>query len=403
MKLRMMKKLITMGVVLVTVAACSTIQTVQAEPMRPRTIVIGAVNTEDEVWIELEGKVVSNLSTTLDYNKAVINDYEKFVIALQQFPYLTRVELCESNLTNEQMENLQKCYPRIKFVWTLYLRNYWKVRTDQVAFSTNKGPGPDLRNEDVEQLKYCTDMVALDLGHNAVRDISFVEYMPNLRILILVDNRLVDLSPVAHCKKLEYIETFVNRITDFSALANLTNLRDINICYNRFTDITPLLNKPRLERLFVSHCGLSTEQLNQLKAEYPNVQINHTVTQSIHGGWRKTDRYYAMRTMFKSNTVSELFTTDTDWFVHYANVFNLEYYITNHPEVVAQVGTDPMEILYYFLDYGVAQGHQASPNFSVNAYKENNTDLYPVCGDDLNAYFRHYMGYGYKENRITIY
>ncbi|MBQ7944722.1 MAG: hypothetical protein IJ326_11755 [Lachnospiraceae bacterium] len=403
---RFIKRLVSLGIVAITTTTLWSVQTVQAEAVLPRTSVVGAVNTEDELWIELEGKVVSNLSTTLDYNKATINDYEKFVTALQQFPYLTRVELCESNLTNEQMEGLQNTYPNVKFVWTLYLKNYWKVRTDQVAFCTNKGirdDEPMLYSEDVAQLKYCTDMVALDLGHNRIKDISFVEYMPNLRILILVDNRLADLSPVAHCKKLEYIETFVNRITDFSALANLANLRDVNICYNRFSDITPLLNKPRLERLFVSHCGLSTEQLDQLKAEYPDVQINHTVTQSIHGGWRKVDRYYAMRKMFKSNTVSELFTTDADWFAHYANVFDLEYYITNHPEVVEQAGTDPMEILYYFLDYGIALGHQASPNFSIAAYKEYNTELYPFCGDDLNAYFRHYMGYGYKENRIATY
>ena len=225
--------------------------------------------------------------------------------------------------------------------------------------------------------------------------------MPNLRILILVDNRLADLSPVAHCKNLEYIETFVNRITDMSALANLINLVDVNISYNRFTDITPLLNKPKLQRLFVSHCGLSTTQLNQLKAEYPNAQIEHKVAQSIHAGWRKVDRYYAMRTMFKTNTVSELFTTTTDWFTHYANVFQLEYYITKYPEVVAQVGNDPMEILYYFLDHGILLGHQASPTFSVTTYKECNPDLYETCGDDLKAYLRHYMGYGYKEMRIT--
>ncbi len=415
MKLHKMKKKILVGAV-VLVTAFMPAGSVLAEEVVPvvgkdllqevslEAQEVALAEVIPEVSIQLEGRVVSNYSTMLDYNKATISDYEAFVQALAQFPYLTRVELCESNLTNEQMEGLQKAYPNVKFVWTLYLKNYWKVRTDQVAFCTNKGirdDEPTLRSEDVAQLKYCTDMVALDIGHNRISDISFVEYMPNLRILILVDNRLVDLSPVAHCKKLEYIETFVNRITDFSALANLVNLIDVNICYNQIADITPLLNKPRLERLFVSHCGLSTDQLNLLKAEYPNAQVNHTVTQSIHGGWRKVDRFYALRNMFKKNTVNPLFTTDADWFTHYANVFDLEYYINHYPEVVKQVGTDPMKILYYFLDYGISLGHQASPNFSVTAYKEGNPGLYQFCGDDLNAYFRHYMGYGYKENRIT--
>lgn len=417
MKLCKMKKIILAGIVVLLTTSMLN-ESVCAEEIAPAV----APEVEQEVVLEVQevalaevipettvvlaGKKVSNYSTMLDLKKARISDYEAFVQALAQFPYLTRVELCESNLSNEQMEGLQKAYPHIKFVWTLYLKNYWKVRTDQVAFCTNKGirdDEPVLYSEDVAQLKYCTDMVALDLGHNAIKDISFVEYMPNLRILILVDNRLADLSPVAHCKKLEYIETFVNRITDFSALSNLANLIDVNISYNRFCDITPLLNKPRLERLFVSHCGLSTQQLDELKAEYPNAQINHTVTESIDGGWRKVSRYYAMRKMFKSNTVNEMFLTDADWFAHYANVFDLNYYVNNYPEVLKQVGTDPMEILYYFLDHGISLGHQASPTFSVTAYKEGNPGLYPFCGDDLNAYFRHYMGYGYKENRITTY
>lgn len=417
MKLHKMRKVIGIGVlgVLLTLVPVKSVLAEEVVPSAEAVLTESVLIEEQqaalatvipEMMITLEGKTVSNYSTMLDYKKAKISDYEGFLQALAQFPYLTRVELCESNLSNEQMEGLQNAYPNVKFVWTLKLKNYWKVRTDQLAFCTNKGirdDEPVLRNEDVAQLKYCTDMVALDLGHNAIRDISFVEHMPNLRILILVDNRLVDLSPVAHCKKLEYIETFVNRITDFSALANLANLRDVNICYNKISDISPLLNKPRLERLFVSHCGLSAEQLAYLKAEYPNVQINHTVTQSIDGGWRKVERFYALRKMFKTNTVNELFTTDADWFTHYANVYDWQYYMDNYPEVVKLVGTDPLELLYYFLDEGIPLGHQASPYFSVTDYKEGNPELYPYCGDDLNAYFKHYMAYGYKENRITVY
>lgn len=359
------------------------------------------VNAEDANVI-IAGRTVSSLSPTLDFNKCKITDYEAFVRELGQFPCLTRVELCGSNLSNEQMEGLQNVYPNIKFVWTLNLGNYWTVRTDQVAFSTNKGKGPDLTNADVEQLKYCTDMVALDIGHNAVSDVSFLRYMPKLRILILVDNRVSDITPITACKDLVYLETFVNRITDITPLTNLVNLIDVNISYNRFTDITPILNKPRLERLFVTHCGLSQIQLEQLKAEYPQAQIEYTVTQSIDAGWRLNPRYKAMRTMYKTNTVSDLFMTDTDRILYYKDVFNYEYYVTNYPEVVAMVGNDPLKLLYYYLDTGVSQGQQASEEFSVVAYKVYNPELVEVYGDDYSKYFMHYMCCGYKEGRITV-
>lgn len=341
---------------------------------------------------DIEGKQVSNLSAVLDFSGCRISNYELFTEQLALFPNLSRVELYDSNLTNEQMEGLMQRYPNVKFVWTIRLANYWKVKTDQVAFSTNKGPGPNLRNADVEQLKYCTDMVALDIGHNWVSDISFVEYMPKLRILILVDNWVNDLSPIAKCKDLVYLETFVNPITDVSALTNLVNLIDINISYNRFTDITPILNKPRVERLFVTHCGLTREQLTQLEQEYPNAQIEYTVTQSIDAGWRTVDRYKAMRQMYKTNTVSELFLTDVDRLAYYQDVFDASYYAQRYPEVVRQVGDDSIDLLYYFLDTGISQGHQACERFSIIEYQLERTDLYPFYGSDLDKYFMNYIG-----------
>lgn len=353
--------------------------------------------------VVINGRTVSSAETFLDFNHAKIASYDTFKLELGQFPFLNRVELCGSNLSNACMEDLQRTYPNVKFVWSIRLGNYWTIRTDQVAFSTNKGPGPDLTNSDTEQLKYCTDLVALDIGHNAVSDISFVRYMPNLRILILVDNRVKDLTPIESCKNLVYLETFVNPITDITPLTNLVNLIDVNISYNRFCDIQPLLNKPRLERLFVSHTGLSMEQIQELQAEYPNIHVEYQVTQSIDGGWRKLDRYRAMRTMFKTNTVSDLFMTNVDRVAYYANVFQYEYYVQHYPEVVAKVGLDPVALLDYFIDYGLVEGQQASPTFSIVDYAAFNPNLVEAFGLDYDLLFKHYMTRGYREpERICI-
>jgi hypothetical protein len=38
--------------------------------------------------------------------------------------------------------------------------------------------------------------------------------------------------------------------------------------------------------------------------------------------------------------------------------------------------------------------------FNVNTYKENNADLAGAYGDDLSAYYTHYMNCGWAENRV---
>ena len=74
-----------------------------------------------DVWVE--GRIISNLTEELDFNNATINDLDFFILELSQLPNLKRVELCGSNLSNEQMEILMNTYPNVKFVWNIILRS----------------------------------------------------------------------------------------------------------------------------------------------------------------------------------------------------------------------------------------------------------------------------------------
>ena len=47
----------------------------------------------------------------------------------------------------------------------------------------------------VSGLQYCTDLIALDLGHNGIDDLSWLEPLQNLQLLILSDNRMKDITP----------------------------------------------------------------------------------------------------------------------------------------------------------------------------------------------------------------
>lgn len=53
-----------------------------------------------------------------------------------------------------------------------------------------------------------------------------------------------------------------------------------------------------------------------------------------------------------------------------------------------------------FYTCGMAEGRKASENFDVSVYKANNPDLAAVFGDDLKAYYTHYVQSGRLENRV---
>ena len=64
-----------------------------------------------------------------------------------------------------------------------------------------------MTSKDIQVLKYCTDLQALDLGHQRITDLSVIgNYLKDLRILILADNKVSDVSPLANLKHLHYLQ-----------------------------------------------------------------------------------------------------------------------------------------------------------------------------------------------------
>jgi hypothetical protein len=56
----------------------------------------------------------------------------------------------------------------------------------------------------------------------------------------------------------------------------------------------------------------------------------------------------------------------------------------------------------HFVKYGMSEGRQAGNNFNVRVYKNNYGDLRAAFGNNLKAYYIHYVRYGKAEGRTAI-
>ena len=229
---------------------------------------------------------------------------EELTAFLDQFPNLVHVDMFGTQVEKDDIELLTARYPDVKFGWTIHIFGKRKghiVRTDQTAFSTLHGDCYSHSSEQLEVLKYCTELRALDLGHNRIQDISFLSGLTKLRVLILACNSIKDISPLANMPELEYVELFSNKIKDLSPLTGLTHLMDLNLIYNRVPDTTELLKMPHLKRLWVAHCipNLKGKTLNALYEALPDTQVivNGEPTQN---GWRKHPHYDVLQLMFQN-------------------------------------------------------------------------------------------------------
>ena len=165
-----------------------------------------------------------------------------------------------------------------------------------------------MKNEDIEVLKYCTELRALDIGHQAVTDISVLSGLTELRVLIIADNKITDLTPLKNLKKLEYLEFFMNKVTDLTPLAECTELIDLNFGWNyKIADLTPIYSLKKIERLWLPTTAVKEEQHEEIIAAFPNAKIIFKDVDSTSSGWREHPRYKPMRNMFKYNKYDENF------------------------------------------------------------------------------------------------
>ena len=248
----------------------------------------------------------------IDFGSTRVTDWDKLPVFLKQFPNLKRVDMFESPIAARRANALHDACPDIKFGWTLRITAYdhheHRVRTDATAFSTlHNNRTAEHTDEELSVLRFCTELRALDIGHNAATNVDFLYELPELRVLIIALNRITDISPVASLTHLEYLEMFRNRVKDLSPLSKLTSLKDLNICYNSITNVKPLYSLKNLERLWLNHAAfyrygvasdLPQKTVDQLKKALPNTKIDETSSPTA-GGWRTHPRYDVIERMFR--------------------------------------------------------------------------------------------------------
>ena len=205
----------------------------------------------------------------------------------------SRSKLVASPIENEEMaayrERVRENY---KVSWTLRLGPMIALKSDADNFMPNHFGVGQLPDSYAYNLRYCEDMVCLDVGHMTLTDISFVEYMPNLKYLILAWTEVKYIEPIRTCKNLVFLELDNSTIRDLSPLVDCTALEDLNLG-NTFCDVTPILEMTWLKNVyFILGSPASAYKVSQA---IPTARVVASGTATVGGGWRRLPNYYAMR------------------------------------------------------------------------------------------------------------
>ena len=250
------------------------------------------------------GKKTNTLAEFLDLSGIKMEDTKELEASLPCFYNLKKVDMLNCGFSNEDMDALNQRHPETKFVWVVNVSGV-KLRTDAKFFMPVKHGIKKVGS--LYNLRYCTELEVLDLGHKGVSDLSFLEYMPKIRFLLLLECNVTDLSIIGNCTSLEMLELASTPIYDFWPLTNLTNLKDLNLSYTpalsykpiiklgKFGDLTPLYQMTWLDRLWLANSRLEKPDRAKLRQELPNTELLFYSVSATNCGWRYAPSYYEMR------------------------------------------------------------------------------------------------------------
>ena len=260
---------------------------------------------------QLFGKTVTTADERVEFKKEKIGNegIPEIRAALDILPNCTYFLMDNCGVDNEVMAQLRDDYPNTKVVWRVFWGTKYSALTDEELISANK-----VKTEQVQVLKYCTEVKYMDLGHSrGLGNIEFTRYMPKLKVLIIVDSGVVDLSPLENCPELEWIElVYCRNITDISPLAKCTKLKGINMseAYG-VKDISPLYGLENMERLYLGKSSIPEEMYKEACESMPNCWVTRNwydqsgVYRNYAVGWRLnrngtlSDFYKEFREIFR--------------------------------------------------------------------------------------------------------
>ncbi len=260
----------------------------------------------DVLWqFSIYDQEVSSLDEEIDFSGKKIDDTSEIENALPYLKKLKKVIMSDCGISDEAMDELNKRHEDVRFVWTVYFGLKYYLRTDATTFIASMFHGyaenpRDLTDENIVPLKYCTDMVALDIGHMYFSRLDFCSEMKDLKWLIISMARVSDLSPLVNCKELYFLEMFKCPVHDLSPLLECKKLRHLNICQCPTRDsLDALAQMTWLERCWMSGGGPFDDRLDR-EYVYSNEFLPNTMKR-LRGldhtgdGWRNYPAYFEMR------------------------------------------------------------------------------------------------------------
>lgn len=232
----------------------------------------------------------------IDISNRKLESVAKIEDLLPYFSNLRTVIMSHCGIDDEAMDALNRRYEDIRFIWSVKIKDVY-VRTDAEYFYPYKFYHQmRVNDEEIYPLRYCTDLVAIDVGHMTyLTNVDWAENMTKLTYLIVAESHVNNVEGLRNCKNLKYLELFGCPIQDYSPLVECTALEDLNLAHNT-GDHTPLMKMTWLKNFWWSEIYEVPNAAEDLRRTLTETNLQFDYPNAVgHNGWRELPNYKRMR------------------------------------------------------------------------------------------------------------
>lgn len=249
------------------------------------------------LWeMEIAGLSFPTDAEEIDISGQIVEDITEVEDLRPYFPKLSKVFMSDCGIDNETMDILNRSYEDISYIWTVMCGRI-PMRTDAKYFYPAGSYVYDVSANDCYNLRYCTEIIAVDIGHMWVTDCEWAAFMPHLKYLLIPMTGISDVTPLTGLKELVFVEAFLLNLKDYSPFATCPALEDLNISYT-YGSAEPLMGMTQLKHLYWGDAGHGVnddETIARLYKSLPNTDIVTFLEHSQSNEWRFLPNYYRMR------------------------------------------------------------------------------------------------------------
>lgn len=232
---------------------------------------------------DLFGKLVSTTDETIVFNEYKLSNKSEAEIrsALDILKACKVFTLDDCGIDSAILDAINQDYPNVDIVWRLHFGRY-SVLTNEQTIRMPSG----VTNQKADDLKYCTEVVNLDLSFNrTLSNFEFIRSMPKLKNVVLNETVITDLTVFENCPDLQWLElVFCYRLANLAPLTANPNLKYLNVSFSSVKDLSVLRSVP-LERFICVKGRTSNADEQSFISEHPNCITRFTGgAQAL--GWR---------------------------------------------------------------------------------------------------------------------